>query len=93
MPEERKPSVVGPTETTTENGTSSPSKSPLSKGKLALAKVTLLDGTVKDFNIEVIALHSIFFNDEISNFNFSEIIFLTNSTRFAEKGERLRAFG
>jgi hypothetical protein len=52
MPEERKPSF-GPVETATENGTSSPNKSPLNKGKLALARVTLLDGTVKDFNIEV----------------------------------------
>ncbi|KAJ8673708.1 hypothetical protein QAD02_004970 [Eretmocerus hayati] len=51
MPEERKPSV-GPTELAVENGTSSPSKSPMSKGKQALARITLLDGTVKDFTID-----------------------------------------
>ena len=52
MPEERKLSV-GLTEMATENGTSSPKKSPMNKGKLALAQVTLLDGSIKDFNIEV----------------------------------------
>lgn len=53
MPEERKLSV-GPNETSaTENGTSSPSKSPNTRGKVALARITLLDGTVRDFNIEV----------------------------------------
>ncbi|XP_011498610.1 PREDICTED: uncharacterized protein LOC105362813 isoform X3 [Ceratosolen solmsi marchali] len=51
MPEERKASF-GPMETVTENGTSSPNKSPLNKGKLVLARVTLLDGSIKDFNIE-----------------------------------------
>ncbi|XP_020294036.1 mesocentin isoform X4 [Pseudomyrmex gracilis] len=57
MPEEQpnkeKP-VAAPTEATAENGTgtNSPTKSPVSKGKLALAKITLLDGTVKDFYID-----------------------------------------
>jgi len=55
MPEEQKTPVSAPTETTAENGTgtNSPTKSPVSKGKMALAKVTLLDGTVKDFYIDV----------------------------------------
>ena len=52
MPEEQKP--AGPTgDVMAENGTSSPSKSPINKGKSTVAKVTLLDGTVKDFPIEV----------------------------------------
>ncbi|XP_076239827.1 erythrocyte membrane protein band 4.1 like coracle isoform X2 [Calliopsis andreniformis] len=53
MPEEQK-SSGGPAEVTAENGTgtNSPTKSPSSKGKTALAKVTLLDGTVKDFYID-----------------------------------------
>lgn len=54
MPEEQKPAVSA-AEVTAENGTgtNSPTKSPVSKGKTALAKVTLLDGTVKDFYIDV----------------------------------------
>lgn len=52
MPEERKSSMAKE-EVATENGTNSPSKNHLSKGKMAIAKVTLLDGTVKDFDIEV----------------------------------------
>ncbi|XP_058792389.1 uncharacterized protein LOC131664926 isoform X2 [Phymastichus coffea] len=57
MPEERKPSSVEPPpssqpQPTTENGVNSPSKSPHNKGKLTLARITLLDGNVKDFNIE-----------------------------------------
>jgi len=54
MPEEQK-TISAPAETTAENGTgtNSPTKSPVSKGKMALAKVTLLDGTVKDFYIDV----------------------------------------
>ena len=54
MPEERKPSV-GVAEVTAENGTgtTSPNKSPVNRGKMAVAKITLLDGTVKDFPIEV----------------------------------------
>lgn len=54
MPEEQK--VTGaPTEAMAENGTgtNSPTKSPVSKGKMALAKITLLDGTVRDFYIDV----------------------------------------
>lgn len=53
MPEEQK-SAGGPPEVTAENGTgtNSPSKSPVSKGK-ALARITLLDGTVKDFPTDV----------------------------------------
>lgn len=56
MPEERKSSVgqLQPaTPTATENGVNSPSKSPHNKGKITLAKIILLDGNVKDFNIEV----------------------------------------
>lgn len=54
MPEEQKTAGT-PAEATAENGTgtNSPTKSPVSRGKLALAKVTLLDGTVKDFYIDV----------------------------------------
>lgn len=54
MPEEQKSAAVPP-EVTAENGTgtNSPTKSPVSKGKMALAKITLLDGTVKDFYIDV----------------------------------------
>lgn len=54
MPEEQK-NVAAPPETAAENGTgtNSPTKSPVSKGKMALAKVTLLDGTVRDFYIDV----------------------------------------
>lgn len=54
MPEEQK-TAAAPPEATAENGTdaNSPTKSPVNKGKLALAKVTLLDGTVKDFYIDV----------------------------------------
>lgn len=54
MPEEQKITDT-PTEATAENGTgtNSPTKSPVSKGKLALAKITLLDGTVRDFYIDV----------------------------------------
>lgn len=52
MPEEQKSG--GPaSDVMAENGTSSPSKSPINKGKSTIAKVTLLDGTVKDFSIEV----------------------------------------
>lgn len=55
MPEEQKTTAAAPAEATAENGTgtNSPTKSPVSKGKMALAKVTLLDGTVKDFYIDV----------------------------------------
>lgn len=54
MPEEQK-SAGGQPEVTAENGTdtNSPTKSPVSKGKTALARITLLDGTVKDFHIDV----------------------------------------
>lgn len=54
MPEEQK-TTGAPAEATTENGTgtNSPTKSPVSRGKMALAKITLLDGTVKDFYIDV----------------------------------------
>ncbi|XP_012286197.1 uncharacterized protein LOC105702860 isoform X3 [Orussus abietinus] len=41
--------------TVAENGTGtggSPNKSPVAKGKTALVKITLLDGTVKDFTID-----------------------------------------
>ncbi|XP_012343318.1 protein 4.1 homolog isoform X1 [Apis florea] len=53
MPEEQK-SAGGQPEVTAENGTdtNSPTKSPISKGKTALARITLLDGTVKDFHID-----------------------------------------
>lgn len=52
MPEEQKSG--GPAgDAMAENGTSSPNKSPINKGKNTVAKVTLLDGTVKDFPIEV----------------------------------------
>ncbi|CAL7934226.1 unnamed protein product [Xylocopa violacea] len=53
MPEEQK-SASGPSEGTAENGTgtNSPTKSPVSKGKTAIARITLLDGTVKDFHID-----------------------------------------
>uniref|UniRef100_A0A0C9RCK9 Moesin/ezrin/radixin homolog 1 n=1 Tax=Fopius arisanus TaxID=64838 RepID=A0A0C9RCK9_9HYME len=51
MPEERK-SSASPADIMAENGTNSPSKSPVNKGKLALAKITLLDGTVKDFYVD-----------------------------------------
>jgi len=55
MPEEQKTANASEAEATAENGTgtNSPTKSPVSKGKMALAKVTLLDGTVKDFYIDV----------------------------------------
>lgn len=54
MPEEQK-TATAPAEATAENGTgtNSPTKSPVSRGKMALAKITLLDGTVKDFYIDV----------------------------------------
>lgn len=54
MPEEQKIAVASP-EATAQNGTdtNSPIKSPVNKGKLALAKITLLDGTIKDFYIDV----------------------------------------
>lgn len=54
MPEEQKSAGNQP-EVTAENGTgtNSPTKSPVSKGKTALARITLLDGTVKDFHIDV----------------------------------------
>lgn len=54
MPEEQK-FAGGQPEVTAENGTdtNSPTKSPISKGKTALARITLLDGTVKDFHIDV----------------------------------------
>ncbi|OAD62743.1 Protein 4.1 like protein [Eufriesea mexicana] len=53
MPEEQK-SAGGQPEVTAENGTgtNSPTKSPVSKGKTALARITLLDGTAKDFHID-----------------------------------------
>ncbi|XP_033178579.1 protein 4.1 homolog isoform X4 [Bombus impatiens] len=53
MPEEQKSAGSQP-EVTAENGTgtNSPTKSPVSKGKTALARITLLDGTVKDFHID-----------------------------------------
>ncbi|KAF3423735.1 hypothetical protein E2986_09349 [Frieseomelitta varia] len=53
MPEEQK-SAGGQPEVTAENGTgtNSPTKSPVSKGKTALARITLLDGSVKDFHID-----------------------------------------
>lgn len=55
MPEEQKNAAAPPPEAAAENGTgtNSPTKSPVSKGKMALAKVTLLDGTVRDFYIDV----------------------------------------
>lgn len=54
MPEEQKIDS-GRVEMTGENGTgsSSPNKSPVNRGKMAVAKITFLDGTVKDFSIEV----------------------------------------
>lgn len=54
MPEEQKSAGSQP-EVTAENGTgtNSPTKSPVNKGKTALARITLLDGTVKDFHIDV----------------------------------------
>ena len=54
MPEEVKPSAKEP-EVTAENGTgnNSPNKGSHNKGKNAVAKVTLLDGIVKDFVIDV----------------------------------------
>ncbi|XP_066593827.1 protein 4.1 homolog isoform X2 [Prorops nasuta] len=52
MPEEQK-TTGGPPEVTAENGTAnSPVKSPVTKGKMTVAKVTLLDGTVQDYSIE-----------------------------------------
>ncbi|XP_076654968.1 erythrocyte membrane protein band 4.1 like coracle isoform X2 [Halictus rubicundus] len=53
MPEEQK-SAGGPPEVAAENGTgtNSPTKSPVSRGKMAVANITLLDGTVKDFHID-----------------------------------------
>lgn len=56
MPEEQKSTGGTGNVTAAENGTGthSPSKSPMVRGKMALAKVTLLDGTTKDFSIEVI---------------------------------------
>ncbi|XP_029674849.1 protein 4.1 homolog isoform X1 [Formica exsecta] len=53
MPEEQK-TTDAPTEAMAENGTgtNSPTKSPVSKGKMALAKITLLDGTVRDYYID-----------------------------------------
>lgn len=55
MPEEQKVADAPTTEAMAENGTgtNSPTKSPVSKGKMALAKVTLLDGTVRDYYIDV----------------------------------------
>lgn len=57
MPEQQKP-TGGTGDIMAENGTgkNSPSKSPIIKGKMTFARVTLLDGTVKDFQIEVIIL-------------------------------------
>ncbi|CAG5108261.1 Similar to cora: Protein 4.1 homolog (Drosophila melanogaster), partial [Cotesia congregata] len=56
MPEEQKStSTTTGNVTAAENGTGvthSPSKSPMIRGKMALAKITLLDGTTKDFSIE-----------------------------------------
>ncbi|XP_053593823.1 uncharacterized protein LOC103579240 isoform X2 [Microplitis demolitor] len=54
MPEEQKSTGGTGNVTAAENGTGthSPSKSPMVRGKMALAKVTLLDGTTKDFSIE-----------------------------------------
>ncbi|XP_044002235.1 uncharacterized protein LOC122848315 isoform X2 [Aphidius gifuensis] len=51
MPEEQK-STGGVGDIMTENGKNSPSKSPVTRGKMALCKITLLDGTVKDFYID-----------------------------------------
>ncbi|XP_043464962.1 uncharacterized protein LOC122500207 isoform X3 [Leptopilina heterotoma] len=53
MPEEQKLGS-GVVEMSTENGTgsTSPNKSPVNRGKMAAAKITFLDGTVKDFSIE-----------------------------------------
>lgn len=55
MPEEQKSGASTAEASAAENGTrtSSPSKSPSNKGKTVLARITLLDGTVKDFPIEV----------------------------------------
>lgn len=54
MPEEQEP-IGGTIVVSNENGTEAnyPSRSPIMKGKNTLAKVTLLDGTVKDLIIEV----------------------------------------
>lgn len=54
MPEEQK-TIAPLSEATAENGTgtNSPTKSPVSKGKMALAKIMLLDGVIKDFYIDV----------------------------------------
>lgn len=54
MPEEVKPSAKEP-EPMAENGTgtSSPNNGPLPRGKSAIARITLLDGAVKDFMIDV----------------------------------------
>lgn len=62
MPEEQKSTstTAGNVTTAAENGTGvthSPSKSPMIRGKMALAKITLLDGTTKDFSIEVIFIN------------------------------------
>lgn len=69
MPEEQKSAGSSAAEASTaaaaENGTrtSSPSqKSPSNKGKTVLARITLLDGTVKDFPIEVCSIFLHFFN-------------------------------
>ena len=57
MPEETKVPASGDHEGVENGPASSPSpskkKAPVSKGKLVLARVTLLDGTLLDINIEV----------------------------------------
>lgn len=54
MPEERlNKSSLSTNDIATENGTNSPNKSPRNRGKMTIAKITLLDSSVKDFPIEV----------------------------------------
>jgi hypothetical protein len=57
MPEETKVPAVADPEGVENGPASSPSpskkKTPVSKGKLVLARVTLLDGSLLDINIEV----------------------------------------
>ncbi|XP_014219243.1 mesocentin isoform X2 [Copidosoma floridanum] len=72
MPEERKASVE-PTETATENGTKgSPVKMPPRKDKMAIARITLLDGSQRDFSIERRAKGRDLFNSVCQSINLAE---------------------
>lgn len=89
MPEEQK-TVAAPLEATAENGTgtNSPTKSPVSKGKMALAKVTLLDGTVRNYYIDVSLICMALAIRMRNIYNLSNK--MINIASVAEKSERTR---